>query len=309
MAETYSGIAGGLRLVLRWFAAGAPYSWFEFATRYKPDGLVVGKDFFKKFAEQMHAGFAGQGTPAGLMESFAALKSDDFDPALVHPLIHQFYEETTKFDMKVEIHWNPLVKPFGFAYQWLIARQMDALIIPLDNESMTDLDAWLELIDVDNDQHADIRCWVRVLKTSRVPVYVGAYKTYKSRVDGRDATYVSVAFPIPYGSVTTVLSPQNSNGNSLVLTSHNLRSSESGVYFVFPHERSFSMMPALGLSEHFHLEVPASAEPLIKVQHDCYWLGVPAFQMKYTITYMRDRKQATAEKVLDAARAHEAAQA
>lgn len=295
--------AGSLRIVLRWFAADAPYAWFGFATRFKPDKLTVGSEFFKKFAEKIHADFQGQGVEAGLMESFDELASDTFQPQLVHPLIREFYEHTSLFDMDVKIEWNTIVLPFGIAYQHLIARQMDNLVIPLSNEELKGLDSWLELIDIESDGISDFRCWVRVTHDSRVPVYVGAYKTYRSQVDDVKSAYVSVAFPIPGGNMTTVLVPLNWNGDGLELTTLDTRSSEAGVYFVFPHQRSFSMVPALGLSEQFHLRVTGT--DTIQVEHNCFWLGVWAFRMDYTITKRTKRPprasaaaQAWAERAL-----------
>lgn len=300
-----NGVAGTLRVVLRWFAADAPYPWFGFATRFKADELVVGTDFFKRFATKLKAGFAGQGTDTGLMASLDDVRSDRFDPDLVHPVIREFYEHTSRFDMNVEIWWNPLVKPFGVLYQWIIARQMRNLIIPLDNESLDDLDSWLELVDFESDGKPDVRCWVRVLKDSRVPVYVGAYKTYKSQVDGFGASYISVAFPIPLGTLTTVLTPLNWTGDGLTLTTMDPRSSEAGVYVVFPHQNSFSMAPAFGLSERFRLKAKGRKKPRIEVVHDCYWLGTRAFRMHYKIRHMRKRKPSTVNRCLDAAQSPE----
>lgn len=295
-----NGFAVPLRFVLRWFAADAPYPWFNFATRFKADQVVVGTDFFKRFAKNLKAGFEN-GVDSGLMSSMEDIRSERFDPERIHPLIREFYEHTSRFDMKVEIEWNPYVKPFGVLYQWIIARQMQNLVIPLDNESLDDLDSWLELVDYEKDGIPDVRCWVRVLKDSRVPVYVGAYKTYKSSVDGFPASYISVAFPIPYGTLTTVLTPMNWDGDGLMLTTLDDRSSEAGVYLVFPHQRSFSMAPAFGLAERFRLKAKGRKKPRIEVVHDCYWLGRRAFRMRYKIRHMRKRKATTVDRCVKAA--------
>jgi hypothetical protein len=49
-----------LRVVLRWVAAGAPFSWFGFATRFKASKDFVGPNFFQDFAatEQLPAALA-----------------------------------------------------------------------------------------------------------------------------------------------------------------------------------------------------------------------------------------------------------
>jgi len=77
----------GLRAVFRWIALGAPYSWFGFATHFQCTTEVVGADFFQRFARRIHAGFEGHVPDMGLMGSMQDIRSERFDPALVHPLI------------------------------------------------------------------------------------------------------------------------------------------------------------------------------------------------------------------------------
>ena len=57
---------------------------------------------------------------------------------------------------------------------------------------------------------------------------------------------------------------------------------QAGTYLIFPHSRSFSMVPGLGLSEHFQFSV-SPGESVIRVVHDEYWLGLRAFTMRYRI--------------------------
>jgi len=210
------------------------------------------------------------------------IRSARFDPALVHPLIREFYEHTSTFRLDITIDWNPVVKPFGWLYRVLLARQMRQLTIPLDQKTLAGLDSWLDAIDLQHDGKPDFRIWVRVDKDSRVPVYVGAYRNYKSAVDGYYASYVSVCFPIPGGNMTTVLVPLNYEGDGFMLRTRDRRSTESGVYLLLPHKQSFSMIPALGLSEQFRLK--ADNEEEIGVMHECFWLGIRAFTMHYRIT-------------------------
>jgi len=290
----------GPRLVLRWYALGAPYAWFGFATRFEDSDEFVGAEFFREFAQRVHAVIMGKGTDTGLIDSFDSLASDRFDPSKVHPIIRDFYEHTSRFDLDFTIRWNPIIRPLGALYDILIARRLQQLVIPLDNELLSGLDSWLELIDLENDGRADFRCWIRVAKDSRVPVYVGAYKTYKSMIDEVDTSYVSVAFPLPGGNLTTVLTPLNLDRDGLMLTTRDTLSTETGVYLIFPHEKSFSMAPALGLSEQFQLRPTADGNG-VDVVHDCFWFGMSAFQMRYKITTMQPREQTIAEALSQAA--------
>jgi hypothetical protein len=288
-----------VRIVLRWFAFGAPYSWFSFATRFKDNDEFVGAGFFREFAKKVHATIT-RGEDTGLMESLDSLSSSLFVPSLVHPIIREFYEHTSRFDLDYQINWNPLVRPFGELYLRLIAQRMQQLQIPLDTETLGALDSWLELIDLDKDGTADFRCWIRVRKDSRIPVYVGAYKTYRSFLDDFSASYVTVAFPIPGGTISTVLTPRNLDPDGMELNSRVPISSENGVYLIIPHRRSFTMIPAFWLSERFRLR-PNPTGVGVRVQHDCFWFGIRAFTMHYQISRMRQRAPQVAARLLEAA--------
>jgi hypothetical protein len=287
--------------VFRWFALGAPYSWFGFATHFRCATEVVGADFFQRFARRVHAGFEGHVADMGLMASLDDIRSARFDPTAVHPLIREFYEHTSTFKLDITVEWNPLVKPFGWLYRTLVARQMRQLTVPLDQNTLAGLDSWLDAIDLHHDGKPDFRIWVRVDKDSGIPVYVGAYRTYRSTVDDYDASYVSVCFPVPGGNMTTVLVPLNYDGDGFMLRTHDPKSTESGVYFLLPHGRSFTMAPALGLAERFRLKTYDGQ--VIMVIHECFWLGMHAFTMHYTITRENpaQREMAVAKNIIAAA--------
>ncbi len=291
----------GLRAVFRWFALGAPYPWFGFATHFHCSTGVVGADFFQRFARRVHAGFEGHVPDLGLMQSMDDIRSKCFDPALVHPLIREFYEHTSTFKLNITVAWNPLVRPFGWLYRTLIAREMRQLVVPLDQGTLAGLDSWLDAIELHHDGKPDLRIWVRVDKSSGVPIYIGAYHTYRSVIDDYDASYVSVCFPIPGGNMTTVLVPMNHDGDGFMLKTHYTKSTESGVYVLFPHRKSFTMIPAFGLSERFRLK--AKEGETIAVIHECFWLGMHAFTMHYQITRENPahRDLTVAEKIVAAA--------
>ena len=61
----------------------------------------------------MGADFWGRGTDTGLMENFDDLRSEDFEPFAVADVIRRFYEQTTRFDLELNVKWNPLFAPVG----------------------------------------------------------------------------------------------------------------------------------------------------------------------------------------------------
>jgi hypothetical protein len=273
----------GLRVVMRWIAFGAPYPWFGFATRFRDADDIVGTTFFQEFAKAVNAGFVDHVKDAGLMNSMDDIGSKSFDPSLVHPLIREFYEHTARFELAIKVKWNPLIRPFGKLYRKLIADRLKQLVIPFDNLSVEGLDSWLQFVDLDRDGIPEFRCWIRVLRETQTPVYVGAYRTFQSEIDGTKRGYVSVAFPLPGGNMTTVLAPSNLDGNGFQLSTRTPKSTETGVYLIIPHGNSFTMVPAFGLSERFHLH-PDEGANAIDVTHTCFWLRIWAFEMTYRIT-------------------------
>lgn len=273
-----------MRIVFRKAGVRVPYPWLGFATRFKASKEFIGKDFFKEFAREGEASFVRRAN-AGLMESFNALKSDCFDPDAVHPIIKDFYENTSSFNMELSIWWNPIIKPFGKMYRLFYADRIKQTMIPLNNDDFKGLDHWIETIDTNHDKKPEFRCWIRVVKNTGKPVYVGAYKIYDSLTDDHKASYISVAFPIPTGSITTVLSPKNIDENGLFLTTKDKESREAGLYLIFPHKKSYSFFPAMGLAEEFELKPKlGQGDEYIDVKHTCYWLGMKAFIMSYKIT-------------------------
>lgn len=275
-----------MRIVTRWLAINAPYSWLEFSTKFSDRDGVIGTEFFKQFSKEIKASFVSK-AKSGLMDSMSSLDSDQFDHRKVDPLIRDFYENTYDYSMKVKIKWNLLIKPFGYLYRFLIANDSKQLLIPLNNKGLDQLDSWIDTIDdISTNRCPDYRCWIRINSVTKQPIYVGAYKTYTSLVDNVPISFVSVSFPILKGNLTTVLRPMNFKSGGLKLTTRKTKTSEAGVYLIFPKKTCFNMIPAFGLSEQFEL-IPNYSDPksqCIAVKHTCYWIGIKAFEMQYTIS-------------------------
>jgi hypothetical protein len=220
------------------------------------------------------------------MDDFDDLRSDTFEPYAVADVIRRFYEHTTDFDLALEVKWSRLFYPIGLVYRELVSRRIRTFDFPVG--VVKDLENWIELIDLDHDDDPDLRAWVRVHGRDRYPMWVGAYKVYKSTIDGRQASYISVAFPMPGGNLTTVLAPENFEGDGLRLSTRDSRPSEAGLYQIIPRARSFAMFPAYGLHEVFELR-PTPDHTGVRVRHVSEWLGLRMFEMRYDIQPKRPR--------------------
>src|SRR5262249_575609 len=152
----------------------------------------------------------------GLMPDFNVLAGKWLEPARVHPLIHEFYEHTTRFTVVVHPQWFWFAKPFFWLFRKVFAELVGQFNLPIDDaEAGKGLDSHIDWIELNHDKVVDIRGWVRTYKGTDLAVYVGIYTT-KSLADG---AYVSVGFPLPEANLTATLVPMNRRDHDFMLTS------------------------------------------------------------------------------------------
>jgi hypothetical protein len=176
----------------------------------------VGVDYLRRHAEQVGATFARNPTDIGIVDSLDQLEGPDFDPGRVDPLIREFYEHTSRFELHIVPRWRPWMRLPYLAYRELVARPLGQANAPFNLEEVeAGVVSWIDTIDVDADGVPDFRAWVRAYESSMEPLYVGIYTTFRSG----DTGYVSVGFPLPTGSFTATLHPSNAADGGLLLTS------------------------------------------------------------------------------------------
>ncbi|HYT80477.1 MAG TPA: hypothetical protein VEQ37_14735 [Actinomycetota bacterium] len=67
----------------------------------------------------------------GLLPSFDALASPDFDPRRLQPPIVAFYQRTTDWRLDVWSQWCPPVWPVGWLLSAVFARRLQQFALPL----------------------------------------------------------------------------------------------------------------------------------------------------------------------------------
>lgn len=176
----------------------------------------VGVDFLERYAASMGATFAHEPADVGIVDDFDSLGSPIFDPGLVHPLVREFYEHTSRFTLVIVPEWRWWMRLPYLAFRTTIAAPIGQANAPFDQrEVQRGVRSWIDTVDVDGDGIVDLRAWVRAYETGE-PVYVGIYTVRP--IDG--IPHVSVGFPIPSGSFTATLFPSNHRGDGLILRSH-----------------------------------------------------------------------------------------
>jgi hypothetical protein len=182
---------------------------FAERTRY------VGVDYLMRYAETVGAHFLRNPLDIGIIATLDDLVGPTFDPGVVHPLVREFYEHTSRFHLRIVPEWKRWMRLPYLAYRELVAKPLGQANAPFNQTEVQDgVVSWIDTIDVDRDGTIDFRAWVRAYRGGTEPLYVGVYTV--QRVDG--VGYVSVGFPLPAGSFTATLVPRN-RGDGLLLAS------------------------------------------------------------------------------------------
>jgi hypothetical protein len=179
----------------------------------------VGVDYLERYARVVGARYAHSPDDIGIVADFDELAGPTFDPNLVHPLIREFYEHTSRFKLSIVPEWKPWMRLPYRIYRETVAKPLGQANAPFELEEVQrGVISWIDTIDVDHDGRADIRAWVRAYEDGE-PIYVGIYTVVQ--VD--DAAFVAVGFPLPAGSFTATLQPSNNRGGGLLLRSNTER--------------------------------------------------------------------------------------
>jgi hypothetical protein len=195
------------------------------------DTRRIGPDFFEELGRQSGLVSRPRAETRGLMQSFAVLAGDGFDPLSVHPRVREFYEDTTRHHLDVWSEWSGVFRPFGRLLARIFSRRLEQLNVPLaplaTRYGLTS--SVLQLVDPTSGAVV-LTGWVRRNPATGETVYVGSYSVV--RVPGHDAPCVKVVFPLPNGNATVILRPSVEPGGGLLLSSSGERFGDPGFYFV-----------------------------------------------------------------------------
>lgn len=204
------------RSQVRLMAERVPTDEIAYVVPFAAHTSYVGVDYLADYAAESGAEFARNPTDIGIVESMDGLAGPEFDPSLMHPLIREFYEHTSRFHLSIVPEWRPWMKLPYLAYRSLVARPLGQANAPFDiDEVQEGVVSWIDVIDVDHSGTIDYRAWVRAYEKTREPLYVGIYTVLRHH----DVGYVSVGFPLPDANFTATLLPSNHRVDGLLLRS------------------------------------------------------------------------------------------
>ncbi len=199
-----------------------------FVVPFAEAGKHVGVDYLERYAITVGARFRHQPQDIGILASLDHLTGRGFEAAAVDPLIREFYEHTSRFTLSIVPEWKWWMRLPYRLYRETVARPLGQANAPFEIEEVQrGVISWIDTLDVDDDGVADVRAWVRAYQDGQ-PIYVGIYTVVG--IDG--ANFVAVGFPLPSGSFTATLRPQNDEAGGLSLLSQTV-SGPAGHYLSY----------------------------------------------------------------------------
>jgi hypothetical protein len=246
----------------------------------------VGMSYIEELSARLNRQYVRDDPDVGIIGSLDELAGPQFEPELVHPLVREFYEHTTRFELDIVPEWRAWVRPGYLVYRTALARPLGQANVPMNQrEALRGVHSRIDTILPGGDGAPMLRGWLRSFADDDEPIYVGVYTTYRHE----DRGYVRVGFPLPELSFTATLIPLHRQDGGLSLTSRSELSDQPGHYLTYIERDSGQLTAAAvhGFAE--QLEVYVRDGRLV-AEHAFRVFGLPFLVLRYRI----ERKPATA---------------
>jgi hypothetical protein len=189
----------------------------------------IGAEFYEVYAREAGVEIVRDDPAAGLVPDFGALAGEGFDPGKVHPMIGDFYERTARYGLEVRSEWDRVLRYPPRTLIYLVSRSIQQLNLPTSSPDAGMSSELIRLADPASGA-PPYTGWLRRSVATGAGIYAGVYTT--CALPGREGRFVKVVFPLPGGSATVVLRPENRPGGSLALVSDGEGFGDAGYYRV-----------------------------------------------------------------------------
>jgi hypothetical protein len=236
----------------------------------------IGPEFFKRYARDQRLELITTGV-RGLLPTFRLL---DGNPGLsnVAPLVREFYEETSEFDLDAWSEWSPLFRPFGRGLGVFFSRRLQQLNVPLSpldsSKGMTS-----SVLPMRDEFDTVIQtAWIRELRVTRNVLYAGSYSV--CMIPGHPYPCVKVVFPLPNGNAIVLMKIQVHDDGSLSVQSIGNRFGEPGFYFVV-HNGDGTVWARYVASMKEEIHVYAGESGISRADHTLWLWGKVFLRLHY----------------------------
>ncbi len=243
----------------------------------------IGPSFFRDLAGE-HGLTVRRAGARGLLQDFAALAADDFDPAAVHASVIDFYMRTSEYDLDSWAEWSGALRPFGWLLAVLFSRRLQQLNVPLSglDTSRGVSSEVVQLVDAEGDVRET--AWIRTLLASGNVLYAGSYSL--AYLPGRAGACVKVVFPLPNGNAMVLMRPQAHADGSLSVVSAGDRFGDPGFYFTVADARRPGSVVARyvrTMRERIHVFVDPHDERVVRADHFLTLWGATFLRLHYRL--------------------------
>jgi len=191
---------------------------------------MIGKDFINHLAEKEKL-IVGRGTEkGGLIPSVNSLNLSEAAHSRLSPLVADFYEHTSGYDLRFSVKWNPYFKVFGVLIGRLFSNRLRQLNIPMGGSGDPEpLESSLITLTEPGNSRPKYTFWLRSRLSGDQPVYSGIYGTC---VLPSGKTCIKAVFPLPNGNATVIMTPDVGQNGELILESSGKSFGDAGFYFL-----------------------------------------------------------------------------
>lgn len=190
----------------------------------------IGEDFIYQLATKEGLVVQRERNSQGLIPSVEMLNLSEVDLSKLSRTVIDFYENTSNYNLDINVKWNPFFKILGVLVNKLFSNRINQLNIPIDgDENLRSIKSEIiTLVDAISGE-AKYTVWLRSSATSSRVMYSGIYGTCKLP-SGR--TCIKAVFPLPQGNATVILNPSVGENGELILESSGSKIGDAGFYFL-----------------------------------------------------------------------------
>lgn len=250
---------------------------------------IVGDRWVRAEARRVGGRLVTAADSGGLLDGMGDLAGAGFDPAALRPEIRDFYAATARWRMQAWAAWWPPAYPFGWLISRVFSQRLQQLALPLRPLDMArGMDS--AVVPVRVGESLAGTAWVRRLRATGQMVYSGWYGT--ATPPGSPRPSIRVVFPLPNGSATVFLRPENVGDGNLRLVSPRGRFGDDGAYLVVrAADQVRAWVRRVPIVETFDIYVDTHGT--LRTDHDLRLWNIPALRLHYRM----DRAHSSADEV------------